>query len=423
MSFAGFGSFAGGLASGVMMGQRLHRDVQRQKQEEAEYQRQEGWRREAGNTLGSVGTQREDGSTYTEEDAYGDLSKLGAKYEPEKAMAARTAGLQLKTTKKQLAGLERQERYATQEEDVMSFLRNMQGAPDDHFYREASKFASRYGGDGKSFGVDFDANAGYSAVMIDTNSGEVFRQPINSRQEVERQLMSYASPQAMRAEQGLKQKDREFAQNERKLGQTDRQIGLLQQRVDQQGKLMESQGRAYDALAGQREQTGLSKLPEADKIYLKSLEDQKKNLQTLIAKAEDPTQAAALQVHFRKLLSSEYDMLKKHSLIPQGQTKTAYLGLPDPIQVASSAMQGARSEQEFRTSMEQFDQLYGDAPEAAEARNAMQVFMQNQFYSRVRPQSQGLVQQMGAPFSGPHMTPEMGLRVRQAAPYGIGKFN
>ena len=386
MSLYGIGSFAGGLAGGVVMGQRLHYDMQRQKREAEQYQRDEGWRREAGNTLGNVGATREDGSTYTEEDAYGDLSRLGAQYNPEKAMQARATGLQQKVAKTQLRGLERTERYQQREEDVMTFLRRISVLPDEQKFREAAKFASNFGDDGKSFAIDFDANAGYSAMLIE--DGQVIgRKPIGSWQEVEQELMSYASPQMHQRAQEMGVKNRQLAQGDRKLGQMDQRLGILSRQVEQQGQLMKDQGAAYRALAEQREATGLNKMPEADKIFLQGIERQKQNLQTLIAKNEDPAQAPALQKEFRRLLSQEYDLLSKHKLLPAGATKTAYLGLPDPLQVASAAMTGARNEQEFRQSMEQFDLLYGDAPEASEARNAMQVFMQNQFYSRVQNQN------------------------------------
>lgn len=194
----GLGHLAGGLARGIMMGQQLGQNADRQRREEEEYQRQQALRRAAGNTFGSVGHTREDGSAYDFQAALGDYSSQAAPHDPSAAVNAYLQGQQLQTAGIQRRGLERQERYAQAEEDVNAFLRRSQFMPDDAFYREAARFASLYGNDGKSFDVEFDANTGYTATMLDTNTGEAFRQPIRSRQEVIDQLLSYASPQAQR---------------------------------------------------------------------------------------------------------------------------------------------------------------------------------------------------------------------------------
>jgi hypothetical protein len=395
MSLYGLGSFAGGLASGVMAGQRLSHNIDRQKREREEYEREQGWRREAGNTFGSVGTEREDGSVYQPEQAYEDFARLGAQYNPEKAMGVRTAGLQHQAAKQSLetgalqqAGIKRNERYAKNEEDVVEFLRKMQGAPDDQFYREASKFASRFGNDGKSFGVDFDANGGYSAVMIDTNSGEVHRQPIGSRQDVEQQLLSYASPQGYRQAQEHGLKERKLGQGDRQLEQGDKRLGIMQQQVDQQGRLIDAQSQAMRALANQRQQTAIDRMPEADKLHMQSLSGRKKNLESILAKPDlDPAKVPEMQRAYRQLLGEEYGLLKKHGLIPEGKTLSAYRGLPDPMQVVMDAINAADTEKEFLQSVKMFNSLYGDDPAAADAWNAMEDVRRDKFDSRVRPQN------------------------------------
>jgi hypothetical protein len=121
--------------------------------------------------------------------------------------------------------------------------------------------------------------------------------------------------------------------------------------------------------------------------------------------------------------SAKFDQMKRLKVLPDGVTKTQFLGLPDPLQMARQAMSTAQGEQDFRASMDQFQSIYGDAPEAAQAWNAMQVFMNNQYYSRVKPQTpqRGLLKQIASPWSD--MTEEQGLRMREQFPYGIGKAN
>ena len=431
---AGLGSFAGGLAGGIMMGQQFHRTRERDRREKEEYERQQGIRTAGKNTFGNVGQTREDGSVYGFQDAIGDFSGQVAQYDPGLAVTSHVQGEQLKTAGLARKGLERGERYAQAEEDVTTFLRNSMGMPDDQFYSAAAQFASRYGNDGKAFGIDQDPNGGFKAVMV--SDGRVRSVPIQSRQQLEQMLMSYASPQAYRQSRELGLKEREVGAKEKTAGATEQwrrdQQPVLQAQADmyrQHAGLYQQMGDYYSR-GGPGSGGGL-RIPEADKIVLTSLQQQEKALNDQLAKIdpsfpESAGQGRAIQQQLVDVRGRLFDMLQRNGAIPAGTTRTQFLGLPDPLESARSIMAGAgNNEMRFRQMVEAFEKTYGDAPEAAQARNALDVFMQQQFYGRVRPQNQnaGLVRQFAQPFSGGHMTPEMGLRVRETAPYGIGKFN
>lgn len=92
---AGIGSFAGGFAQGLGNAFDMAERKKRMDREEKEDARKEGLRREASNTIGNIGTDREDGSTYTEDQAYKDYSQRAAQYDPDVAMNARGKGLQI----------------------------------------------------------------------------------------------------------------------------------------------------------------------------------------------------------------------------------------------------------------------------------------------------------------------------------------
>lgn len=379
-----FGIFAGGAAQGAYMGLRLKQQQEEHDWRKEDRARAEGMRREAGNAFGSVGQPREDGSLYTEEDAYGDFAKNAARYDPQAAMQARTQGLQQKAAKLNIQGLERGERYARNEEDTMALLRRIQALPDDQYYREVAKFATRYGNDGKSFGVDFDQNDGYKLTMV--SDGMVRSMPVQDRKQVERMLMSYASPK-------FHQQSEEAGLKDRQVGAAERTAAATEGYRRDQGPLLAAQADAeraragaYRALASQRDRTAEEKMPEGDRILLMSRERQQQVLMQALGKAE-PGQDGPIRAQLMRLQREEYDHLKKLKLIPPGVSKTQYLGLPDPLQVARDAMAGAQTEQQMLASLDQFDQLYGDAPEAGYARNAMQVFLQQNFYNRVRPQN------------------------------------
>jgi hypothetical protein len=387
-----FGNAFGGFAQGMSMARQDNRrdDEEKRRKEDherrkQEFARQDAVRREAGNALSNIGQQREDGSVYDEDTAYADAARLTAPHDYTASEGLRTAGLQRKTARVQAKGLERQERYQQNEEDTMAFLQRTQALPDDQYYREVARFATRYGNDGKSFGVEFDHNAGYKLTMV--NDGAVRSVPVQNRQQVERLLMSYASPKMRQQSEELGLKERQVGAAETQARAAETNAASMEAWRRNQAGLVNAQSKAWLALANQRETTG-AKMPEGEKILLQSRERQQQALLTMLGKAETPEQGAQIQQQLMALQRDEYDHLKKLKLLPDGVTKTQYLRLPDPLQVARQAMSSARTEQEFRASMEQFEQLYGDAPEAAQAFNAMQVFLQNQFYNKVRPQTQ-----------------------------------
>lgn len=234
----GLGAFAGGLASGWAQGQRMAQQREEEERRRKEYERQEGARRAAANTFGNVGAQREDGSTYDDESAYADYAKQVAQYDPEASMRSRTQGLQHKKAK-------REERYAANEESWLAFQRSMAGADDETYFREAAKFATKAVPDGKAFGIDFDANTGYSGVMVDSE-GRVARRPIGSRQELEQMLSVYVSPGMYKQTQEHGLKSRQTAADERRAGAAERTAGAAELRARSGAVVDRAHARYYD---------------------------------------------------------------------------------------------------------------------------------------------------------------------------------
>lgn len=110
------------------------------------------------------------------------------------AKQTRAADQQYEAAGLQKKAAERNERYAGNQEAFLAFQRENAHLDDDSYYRAAANFASKVIPDGKAFGIDFDENAGYRAVMV--NGGNVTSRPIGSRAEIETMLSSYVSPQA-----------------------------------------------------------------------------------------------------------------------------------------------------------------------------------------------------------------------------------
>lgn len=94
------------------------------------------------------------------------------------------------------------------------------------------------------------------------------------------------------------------------------------------------------------------------------------------AKAEPGTpQAAAAALASRKATAALFDWQKSAGIAPEGVPRWQAIGLPDPIETAKSAMVSAKNEKEFVQSMQQFDDLYGNDPDAAQARQAMSAYV------------------------------------------------
>lgn len=390
----GLGSLAGGFSGGLMMGQQLHRGAQREQREKEEYERLQGARRASGNTLGNIGTQREDGSTYTEEDAYGDYAKQVAPYDAQASMGARTAGLQMKQ-------LNRNERQANLSESFLQLQRRLAGGDDPmNVFREASRLYGQVN-DGKQVSLAED-NAGNPMISLtDLTSGRsrmVQFSPENV-QAVVRNLYALSSPQAYQQEQERGLKERTVGVAEQNAQSTARTAAATEGWRRDQAPVLEAQAGAYRAHAGlynsqaeyfrNRPTDPQMRIPEADRIVLTSLERQEQVLTKAVAEAETPQLAAQAGAELRRVRGAKFDQMKRLKVLPDGITKTQFLGLPPPLEMAKQAMSTAQSEQDFRASMDQFESIYGDAPEAAQAWNAMQVFMQRKFYDRVRPQNTG----------------------------------
>ena len=417
----GYGNALGGLAGGFAQGYNMAQDNKRRnaddlrRQEEHNYLRQQRdlekqIREGTGQYIATEGQEvttdytmapgatgnLDSGDVYTptrkkqtQEGAWQGAARHAARLGADPTRVA-----QIETTGLQLSNARREEGYKQDEQDVNDFLAKNQGLSDPEFYRAAAKFATRWGNDGKAFGVDQDGQGRFHLVM--TADGGVKRAPITNRGYVERLLLSYASPAG-------RQRAEQLGLEERKVGAQERTAAATEQWRSDQRPVLEAQAKAHNAHAGVygameayyraggptqgRGGGNFERLPEGEKILLQSRERQQQAILAQLGKVE-PDQQGPLMQQMQQLRREEYDHLKKLKLLPDGVSKTQYLGLPDPMQLARQAMSGARGEQEFRASMEQFEALYGDAPEAAQAFNAMQVFMNQMYYNKVRPQTQ-----------------------------------
>lgn len=408
-----FGHAFGGFAQGMSMARQDNRRDQEEKRRKEEHEylkqeraRQDNVRREAGNALSNIGQQREDGSVYDEDTAYADAARLTAPHDYAASEQLRTAGLQRKTARVQAKGIERQERYQQNEEDTMALLQRIQALPDDQYYREIAKFATRYGNDGKSFGVDFDHNAGYKLTMV--SDGAVKSVPVRDRKQVERMVMSYASPKfhQQAEELGLKERTVEVAERNAATNESWRQ---------HQAGLTSAQTKAWLALANQRDNAG--SMPAADKMRLEQFGRMEQVVTTRLAdlskaidtsnpqgQAQFQQMSAQLNSQMRQLRKQSYELRKKHGLVngPLWQE----MGDPPPLEKAKHIMSlfanmnsetgqlraGLRrmtpqDELDFSAGLAQFEQNYGDDPEAAYAMNALQTFRQQMFWGNVRPQN------------------------------------
>lgn len=449
LGLAGIGSFAGGLASGIQQGQRMHHDMDRQKRAKEEDERKKGLRLAGANTFGNVGTDREDGSTYGEADAAQDYLKQSAPYD-DNPLGTRAAASHLKASGLQVKGLERQENEAQLGEQSMALMRELQSGGDPMgVYRKAMQLYGKVP-DGKHASLAEDPAGNLMMVLTDTNTGQS-RLAQFSPENVQKALTglhALTSPKAFNQE-------RELGLKERGVSQKDRELGLKERDIASQEGLRGSMGRAYDALAGQRDQTSSVKMPEADRVMLTGIGDRLKSLDVLMSKVDpnDPAsvqQLGQLKQQQRTLLSQQYAIQKKHGLVPPGMTLSAFRGLPDPMQMVMTAINAANTESEFLQSMRQIEQLYSDDPEAADALNAMEDVRRDKF-SRVKSQTvsmeggpamrlvpQGMVNAMvggantmaaqgmpisasgigGMPMYGAQQQQQMGLAQQQQKPRG-----
>lgn len=404
---AGLGHFAGGFAKGYGMAEEigLRRDRNRREEEDFRYRQEERDREKrineaTGLELGLIGKQVT--TDYTiQPGATGNLDEGGA-WTPQTQMrtpeqAYERAGLamakagakpervaQFQATGLQMQNAARENRYGMYAEKALEFRRRIAAGEDPAaVYREAAGLYNQVQ-DGKSAGLTED---GSELILFDVGTGvakkvpaspETFAKAIDA-------FHALSSPKAMEKEQDQALKGRQVAAAEQTAATAAAAQKATAAHQERQDAYMAQFRR--DMAAHWQRQDGASgaKLAEQDKIYLTGLTRQETALEQLLGKAEGP-QATQVQRELMKVRSQQWDHYKKLKLLPEHVTKTQFLGLPDPLSVAKLNMtRFARDEQGFRQAVEAFDAQYGDAPEAADARNAMQVFV-NQQFSRVRPQ-------------------------------------
>ncbi len=334
--------------------------------------------------------------------------------------------VQLQGAKVGLEKTSRENRYGQKEEAFFKFMQEHQALPDEEFFPKAASFATQHIQDGKSFGVSFDPNEGWRGTVTNPD-GTSSVVPIKSREGFSRALQRYVSPKMM---QEAGKADREDEQLGLKRGELDvkRQQADTMERY--RGDQAEHMRRQDDIMAQwRRDQAGLlrdknarttfDRMPEADKVFLTSLERQEQSLTTALGKSEDPTERAQIGVQLRQLRARQFDLYKKHKLIPEGTPRWQYLGMPDPMRMVIDAANNARNPEEYEQSLQQFTQLYGDDPDAADAFNAAEDLRRDKFGNRVKSQTPT---QFGAPFSN---APRLGItpeQMRRALPYGLRSY-
>lgn len=336
-------------------------------------------------------------SRYTAEQAYEDIGREGGRLgvSPVKIAKTQATGLQLQNA-------QRENRYAKSEEGFFNFMQNNAHLPDEEFYKNGAAFATKHVPDGKSFGVTFDENEGWRGVVTNPD-GTSSVVPIKSRDGFARTLQRYTSPKMMQEANKADLQERELGVKERGAatmeGYRRDQAEHMRRQDDILSKWRNDQA---GLLRDKNDKSSYARMPEADRIYLQSLEGRKKNFETLLAKPDlDPTQIPQMQRGYRQVLGDEYGMLKKHKLIPEGVTLSRYRGLPDPMKMVLDAVNAARSPQELQQSMAQFKMLYEDDPDAADAFNAAEDMSRRKFGNQVQPQNQRAQVQVSPFFSAP----------------------
>lgn len=411
---AGLGYFAGGFAKGYGMAEEigLRRDRNRREEEDFRYRQEERDREKrineaTGLELGLIGKQVT--TDYTiQPGATGNLDEGGA-WTPQTQMrtpeqAYERAGLamakagakpervaQFQATGLQMQNAARENRYGMYAEKALEFRRRIAAGEDPAaVYREAAGLYNQVQ-DGKSAGLTED---GSELILFDVGTGvakkvpaspETFAKAIDA-------FHALSSPKAMEKEQDHVLKGRQVAAQE---SQAATAAAAQLSTADYQRSQAESLAQMRrDMAAHWQRQDGANgpKLAEQDKIYLTGLTRQENTLEQLLAKADVSTpegQAQVLQIkgELSRVRNLQWDHYKKLKMLPDHVTKTQFLGLPDPKLIAKTSMtKFAKNEKGFRDALAAFDATYGDAPEASEARNEMEAFLQQNF-SRVQPQN------------------------------------
>lgn len=253
---AGIGSFAGGFASGLGNAFDMAERKKRMDREEKEYQRKEGLRREAANTIGNIGQTREDGSTYTEDQAYRDYARLGAQYDPDAAMAARGRGLQIagaKRTEDRAATMQKIQDIAMQvqagaitEEEGLRQLAGVHGPHPD------GKQAFIVNVGGQPHAVLGDENSRTGVAHPVTGDGSTFMKAYQG-------LLSVMDPGYGQKQQELGIRSRQATAAETTAGaaqtraQTEAGLAVKRENVlDAQAGYYRNGGRAYASMANSR---------------------------------------------------------------------------------------------------------------------------------------------------------------------------
>lgn len=203
-----------GFAAGARAGYDAVSGNKKRKREDEEYARQESIRREGANTLGNIGQEREDGSTYTEDQAYQDYSRFIAQYDPTQSMQAREKGAGLRETR-------RQQGYADMADKALEFRRRIAAGEDPRkVYMEAAGYYNQVP-DGKSAGVSAD---GQHLVVMDATTGQATVLPFTPENAMKavNAFHALASPKAMQQEQELGLKQRQVGAQEKNASATER---------------------------------------------------------------------------------------------------------------------------------------------------------------------------------------------------------
>lgn len=220
-------NFALGLKYGVDAGSRIVDTAWKSQENERkrkEWEREDEIRREAQNTLGNIGTDREDGSVYSETQGMRDYANRIAGLDPARSLAARQGADAMELRGLQKKSAERAARYEDMADNVLQLQQQLAaGADPTQVYQNAAKLFNQVQ-DGRFAGMTDD---GRSMTIFDVNSGRTKIVPF-SPENVMKAIDGFhalASPKAL-------QDARALGLQERGVAATEGQLGVAQQNAN-----------------------------------------------------------------------------------------------------------------------------------------------------------------------------------------------
>ena len=248
---------------------------------------------------------------------------------------------------------------------------------------EATKLATDIP-DGRTFGYEIDQQTGQPVITM-IKDGKVMRKPADVKSIVD-QLIMYSDPKSYQAGRANELKADELGIKREELGIKRKHEDTLEKYYGKLGGYYESRSKYWETAGGAKD------TPEQKKarIYLSGLNRQEEALIKSMDKIDstDPdAQKKIARIHnqINRIRKQQFTLLTDAKILPPDSSFISFAGLNDPIKEAREIMAAATNEQEAMNLIEGFDDLYGDAPEAAQARQALQVWFEQTFWQN-KPQ-------------------------------------